>query len=128
VPGQSPSTGNRLAQDVRYLVVGAFAKVDRAEHSGEASRQTPSPAKFALYLGTVTVSTYRELRVFLPASTGKIVATFKDGRIRPLLGLCRCAREYCGDTLWVDIEGQEGEWLVAGISPLMHVVERLVDQ
>ena len=30
----------------------------------------PSPAMFAVYLGSVTVSMYQRLQVFLPASTG----------------------------------------------------------
>jgi hypothetical protein len=106
----------------------AYAKFEPVEYPDKASWQSPSPAKFALCLGTVPVSTCRELRVSLPASTGRIVTTSWMDGFTCLLGLCRCARKHSGNTLWVDIEGQEGEWLTARISPLMHEVERLVDQ
>ena len=37
-------------------------------------------------------------------------------------------RKHGGDALWVDIERQESERLVAGISPLVDEAERLIDQ
>src|SRR5580700_1584873 len=33
-----------------------------------------------------------------------------------------------GDTVRIDVESQEGQRLAAGVSPLMHEAERLVDQ
>ena len=45
-----------------------------------------------------------------------------------LLRFGGCAGKHSGDTLRVDVEGQESERLAAGISPLVHEVERLIDQ
>ena len=45
-----------------------------------------------------------------------------------LLRFGGCAGKHSGDTLRVDVEGQESERLAARISPLVDEVERLIDQ
>ena len=45
-----------------------------------------------------------------------------------LLRFGGCAGKHSGDTLRVDVEGQESERLAARISPLVDEAERLIDQ
>ena len=47
---------------------------------------------------------------------------------RPLLSLRLCAGKHRGDAFGIDIERQEGERLVAGVSPLVNEIERFIDQ
>ena len=49
-------------------------------------------------------------------------------RLRPLLRLSRSARKHGSDALGIDVEGQEGEGFIARTAPLVHEIERLVDQ
>ena len=45
-----------------------------------------------------------------------------------LLFLCWSARKHGGHTFGIDVEGQEGQRLVAWVSPLVHEAVRFIDQ
>ena len=69
----------------------------------------------------------RSIHVFLPASTAELWRP-RESAASPLLRLSRSARKHGSDALGIDVEGQEGEWLIARTAPLVHEIERLVDQ
>src|ERR1700759_4796428 len=70
----------------------------------------------------------RPLGKNLERRTRSIVDHPNSCRPPSLLRLCWCIRNHGCHTFWIDVEGQEGEGLVAEVPPLVDEAKRFIDK